>query len=155
MVHDTLEIGAGDGRFAEKYLPDAVVTDGDSGKAHNAGIDVICRAEELSFLDNAFQKVVAVNPYEFGFRDEQGATSLLTSVGQVLRQGGLFNIYASGANPHCQRAKVARFAPALGFAVAAQREIDPSVEFPGHVFRAVDGHGVVRPPTLMISLRKL
>lgn len=155
MSYDTLEIGAGDGRFAGRFLRNAVATDGDRDKCRirNVGLDAICISELLPFDDGAFSQVVANNPYEYGFDNDANATRLLRSVYRVLRSDGRFVIRANRRNRFCQRRKIPGFAVAHGFCVASDRDVGAATEFAGHVFYAADG---VTPttPDFEIALRK-
>ena len=147
MDYEVLEIGAGDRRFAGRFLQYAIVTDGDESRAQiiGIGIDAICLAEILPFCDRTFQRVIANNPYGYGFRYEKDAESLLLSVRKVLRKDGVFVILASNRNPYCLRSRVVQFAGKFGFHVMNQPDVRPSDVYPGHVFFASDGFTPVVP----------
>lgn len=142
-----VEVGAGSGKFGEKFHKECYLTEIDS--RHKKHVHYICSAMDLPWTDARFDLVIACNPFEYGFASLEAGKALLAEFLRVLRPPGRVLIIGHEQNPWCDidqiQSTVQHFIESQGIKIQLQAEvISPGKEYPGHTFQTC---GVAARPT--------
>ena len=124
-----VELGAGTGKFRDRFLPGALTSDLRAAD----GIDLLADATQLPFKPESIDEFVANNPYGFGFKFLEEGVKFLEEVESVLRPGGHLVIRAHSSNSYANERRMRQAASQLELTVTV-REIDAQAEFPDHIF---------------------
>lgn len=111
-----LELGAGCGRFGEKFYPPCYISDAElypcGGIFCSIPVETVCIdltikvPQDLSIWSDArFEKIILPNPYNYGFKDEEG-NFLLSELLRILRQDGEIIIISNITNPFADPKKI-------------------------------------------------
>ena len=81
-----VELGAGSGKFGEKFHSRCYLTDKD--ERYKKFVDFLCSAEYLPWPENRFNLVILCNPFNYGFIESQSGVNLMKEFCRVLKQKG-------------------------------------------------------------------
>ena len=129
-----VELGAGIGKFRDRFLPGALTTDLKAAE----GIDLLADAMKLPFKPESVDEFVANNPYGFGVKSLEEGIEFLSGVRTVLKSGGRIVIRAHSKNPYAKEHRIRQVASQLGLS-AEVRKVDTKADFPGHIFLTTRG----------------
>jgi ubiquinone/menaquinone biosynthesis C-methylase UbiE len=143
-----LELGAGCGNFGAIYFYKCYLTDGDDERLKDRckvnSINFFCKAHQLPWGNDRFEKVIMCNPYLYGFKDYEDSVPLLAEIIRVLKKTGIFIIIGSKGNNYCIEYKIEKtiektrlLYPNFTCDLVAE-EIDSSKEYNNYIFKRMD-----------------
>lgn len=156
-MYESIELGAGGGRFGDRFFAPCLETDvGSTGRDH-LEVDALMDAHVVACRDAEFRRVIMCNPYPYGFVRDAGL-ALLEEVARVLRPAGEAVLIASSRNPCCQPKRIARAAQALLESTGQNitmtvTGVDAAQRYAGHTFRRLDGAETVPNMEIVLTLQ--
>lgn len=161
VVH--IELGVGCGKFCTIFYPTSFLTDiRDPHRDCDASIDPFyfrADANEISEYvpNNKFELVICCNPYQYGFKTELEAFTLLKQFSSILvpNNGKIRVIGTKSKNPYINIKKIERFIAEYNTLNSTKFEIIEEKEltglYPNFIFRDMYGNQVTPNTEIIIA----
>ena len=154
-----IELGAGCGDFGKRFYAPCYLTELAQPTCPIFFIDHICDAHNLPWAKDRFIKVIACNPFGYGFIDEDSTTKLMDEISRVIITTGEIliisasrNQFGNYGNINIQIAKYRIKNPHLSITITQQANTNAAIKaiFPDYVFYQVNGKTVATPDQFII-----
>lgn len=156
-MYISIELGAGRGRFGNKFFPPCLETDAAAPNLRGCDVDALMDAHAAACSDNQFSVVLLCNPHPYGFVREDGL-ELLREMVRIMVSTGRAILIASSHNPNCQPKRIKKAADALCAATGTEllmtvTAIHAKDRYPGHTFYRLDGSPTVPNVEIVLTMK--